>query len=176
MKIAVGSENPNKISAVREAFERRFPSKDLIFIHDKVNSQVSSQPIGGEIKQGAYNRAKAIRELLDADYGVGLEGGTEMKYGDTFEYAWCAIVDRQGKVSYGHSFGIPMPAVLMHKIKKENKDLGPALDELLNTKDIAKKDGFFGWATGNQVTRHHGYMDMVLAALAPLCLPKYYKE
>ncbi len=174
MKIAIGSENPVKLKAVEKAIRKRFP-EHCDFVFKKVASGVSNQPFGDETMEGARNRAQNVRLEFDADYGVGLEGGIDLRQGLPFAVAWCAIVDRQGKVSYGSSFGVPLPAVLMRRIE-QGMELGDAMDELFNTKNIKHREGFFGFATGNLVTREAGYYDMVLAALATFTLPEYYRR
>jgi non-canonical (house-cleaning) NTP pyrophosphatase len=53
--------------------------------------------------------------------------------------------------------------------------LGNALDEVLGMANTKQKQGFFGFATKNLVTREHGYVDMILAAVAPIILKNYYE-
>lgn len=140
----------------------------------KAPSGVPDQPFDDDIQTGARNRAIAVQQKLDADFGVGLEGGITQHQGAYFEYGWCAIADRDGKITYGHSFGVPLPNTLMQKILKEGKELGEALDELLGEENTKQKDGFFGFATGNRITREKGYYDMICAALAPRVLKEFY--
>jgi len=80
MKIFVGSMNPVKVEAVREVFEEFFD--DVKVIGEEVGSGVSKQPFGDEVIRGAEDRAKKALKLVDADYGVGIEGGV-MKLGST---------------------------------------------------------------------------------------------
>lgn len=74
MIVAVGSDNPVKINATQRAFTDRL-KESINIVHKKLPSGVSDQPIGDEIQTGARNRAVAVREKYDADFGVGLEGG-----------------------------------------------------------------------------------------------------
>ena len=75
MIIAVGSKNPTKIRPVRKIFKKYF--EDIIINSYEVSSGVSDQPLSeNETYEGALNRAKEVLKLdLDADYGVGIEGG-----------------------------------------------------------------------------------------------------
>lgn len=173
MKVAIASDNQVKIQATMKAFRDRM-SADLEFVHKKVFSGVPDQPFDDDIQSGAHNRAVAVQKEFDADYGVGLEGGITQHQGKYYEYAWCAIAERSGKISYGHSFGVPMPDVLMKKIIDEKKELGTALDELIHEENTKQKDGFFGFATGNRITRESGYYAMICASLAPIVLRQYY--
>lgn len=54
MKVAVGSENPVKIQAVAEAFEKVWPKKKFEVIGTKVPSGVSDQPMSDEESKGCY--------------------------------------------------------------------------------------------------------------------------
>jgi len=83
--IAVGTKNPCKIDAVRDAFTRIIsttsPSTKLVIKSYSVPSGVSDQPTTDEeTRRGARNRAqgaaeKAIEEGDPCDFAVGLEGG-----------------------------------------------------------------------------------------------------
>lgn len=75
MKVAVGSKNPVKIAAVREAFTKVWPKKHFVFEGVAVSSGVSNQPMSDEESfRGARNRAERAMKQIDADFGVGLEG------------------------------------------------------------------------------------------------------
>eukprot|EP00980_Cylindrotheca_fusiformis_P012456 scaffold3054_cov129-Cylindrotheca_fusiformis.AAC.20 len=102
LKIAVGSSNPCKLDAVKQAFERVLnkknsknnnnnndsatPPKVLCLELDgfTVDSGVSNQPFGDEeTREGAKNRAKAAYHEFKTKHGeyphlaIGLEGGLE---------------------------------------------------------------------------------------------------
>ena len=176
MKVSIGSLNPVKISAVEKAFQMRFKEKSF-FCYHKVPSGISDQPYNDETRIGAVNRAKmTLKAAEQAEYGVGIEGGIEIRDDIAFVNAWCAIVDMEGNVNFGHSFGVPLPKVIMNKIKNEGMELGDAHDELVGETNTKQKEGWFGLATDNHVTREHGYINMVLAALTPIALPEYYKD
>lgn len=176
MNVSIGSLNPVKISAVEKAFKMRFKEKSN-FCYHKVPSGISEQPYNDETRLGALNRArKALEVAKHVDYGIGMEGGIEIRDDFTFVNAWCAIVDRKGNINYGHSFGVPLPKIIMHKIKDQGMDLGEAHDDLVGEINTKQKDGWFGLATDNYVTREQGYINMILAALTPIALPEYYKD
>jgi len=81
MKVIVGSLNPVKIKAAKEAFSRYFQNVEVIGV--KVKSGVSEQPIGDETFRGAENRALRLKELVqnpNAHFFVGLEGGVIKLY------------------------------------------------------------------------------------------------
>ena len=76
MRIAVGTENPVKIAAVREVFEDLFKDEQVEVLGMPVDSTVPIQPFGEEVIVGAKNRALKSLNSGDADYGVGIEGGS----------------------------------------------------------------------------------------------------
>ena len=64
MSIVVASQNPVKISAVRQAFAGQFPSVDLEITAVDVESGVSDQPDSDEeTRQGARSRAKEAQSV-----------------------------------------------------------------------------------------------------------------
>jgi inosine/xanthosine triphosphatase len=83
MKILVGSTNPVKVQAVKEAFSRFF--KGVEVVGRKVDSGVPDQPFGDDTFRGARNRAYALMKDR-ADFYVGLEGGVMDVLDRTFTF------------------------------------------------------------------------------------------
>src|SRR5689334_5962405 len=134
MKIAVGSTNPTKINAAKMAFEKVFPSEAIEVVGAKVSSGIPDQPKGhAQTIEGATNRAKrALKQINDADYGVGEEGGMQeldLRNGENqwFETGWCVVVDKKGNVGIGSSIHMEVPEKLMKHIHA-GKELGTATD------------------------------------------------
>ena len=97
-RVAIGSDNPAKSNAVKQAFNKMMRGGTWEFRGVKVSSGVSDQPRGHEETiLGARNRANAARERLDADFGVGLEGGLEELNYRVFDIGWICVVDRAGR-------------------------------------------------------------------------------
>src|SRR3954447_4293568 len=95
MLVAVGSTNPVKADATRQAFSQVWPASSTDVESAAVRSGVASQPMNDvECIEGARNRAILAREALDADYGVGIEGGLVHVGGLWFNGGWVVIVDR----------------------------------------------------------------------------------
>ena len=173
MKVAIGSRNPVKVSAVRKAFEKYFKEIEVVF--DEVNSEVGTQPINGQTVKGAINRARKIQQKFDADYGVGVEGGMIELEGRWYNSACCAIVDRKGKThtAYGPFFEISDK--IMNEIRK-GKELGPVTDELFGTKNIKQKEGTIGLLSKNTITREDGLYTSALCALIPFLNEEHYSK
>ena len=73
MKILVGSKNPVKIEAVKEAFEKYYNEVEVIGF--SVESKVPTQPFNDETFLGAENRTFKLKKInaqqnLNADYFI----------------------------------------------------------------------------------------------------------
>ncbi|MFH1236233.1 MAG: inosine/xanthosine triphosphatase [Parcubacteria group bacterium] len=172
MRVAVASHNPVKIESVRKAFASVWEGSVEI-VACTVDS-TKDQPFDDETPRGAKQRALEALKTTLADLGVGLEGGIDRRPEGYFVTGWCAIADPAGKVTYGRSFGVPIPAYVVDRMKNEGKELGDVVDVLLGRKNTKQAEGFFGFATKNVITREKGYIDMVVAALAPRVFPEFY--
>src|SRR5215207_2889266 len=92
---AVGSENPVKLNCVAEAVVAFWPEAHAVGVN--TDSGVSAQPESDhEMFLGAFNRAQqALEKIPEAQFGVGLEGGTLDTEEGMWAYAWIAVIDRQ---------------------------------------------------------------------------------
>lgn len=166
MKVAVGSKNPVKITCVQLAFQHIWPAKDWTVLGIDVKSGVSDQPMSDdESIRGARTRAQAALTTLQADFGVGLEGGLQQIGDQWFDCGWVAVIDTQGRIGIGSTIKIETPEKLM-KLIREGKELGIANDIVSNSTNSKHGDGHFGLMTNNAITRTSGYRDGVIAALA----------
>ena len=176
MKIAVGSQNPVKIEAVRLAFEELWPEERWVVEGVNVSSGVSDQPMSDEESiQGARNRAERSIKELHADYGVGLEGGLHQIGELYFDCGWVAVVDRQGIEGIGSTAKIPTPPRMVEMIKK-GMEIGVVNDLIFGTQNSKQGDGHFGLMTKNVITRRSGYRDGVVMALSRFVHPELFNE
>ncbi len=166
MKVAVGSMNPVKIDAVRQAFESLFPDDKWDVKGIDIKSGVSNQPMSDkESIRGARARAKRAIKKLNADYGVGLEGGLQKIGKHWFDCGWIAVIDKQNNEGLGSSMRILMPEKMMQLIFN-GKELGEVSDIIFNKTNSKQAEGHFGIMTKNLITRTHGYKDGVIVALS----------
>lgn len=164
MKIAVGSENPVKINAVKEAFEIAFKDKNIQVEGISVISSVPDQPFNGQTIEGAVKRAREIRKNSDYDFSVGIEGGIIKLGGKFYNLGFIAIMDKDGNIGTGTSGWFECPKKILNEIKK-GKELGMVMDELTGEKDVKKKEGAIGFLTNNLVTRKELYKHGIYMAL-----------
>ena len=165
-RIAVGSKNPVKLAAARAVVTRL--SSAVIVEAVAVPSGVPDQPFGDdETIRGALSRARAARETLDADFGIGLEGGVvEMDDGSMRTCAWAAVVSRRGRHGVGGSLAMPLPNSVAATIRS-GMELGHAMDKLTGGSNTKHGAGAVGILTAGLVDRQAAYEVLVAYALSP---------
>ncbi|SFF93951.1 inosine/xanthosine triphosphatase [Halopelagius inordinatus] len=162
MRVAVGSGNPVKCDAT----ERALDDADVSSV--PVPSGVSEQPTGiAETRTGAENRAVAALESGDYDFGVGIEGGVASFEGsaDLFLVMWAAVTDGEA-TGFGAGPSLRLPGRIADRIR-EGEELGPVMDDVLGTENVAKKQGAAGAFTGGRMSRTDALESAVTAAFAP---------
>jgi len=155
MRIAIGSHNPVKIAATRNVMLKIFPQVKIIPV--EVDSKVSRSPRSDEEAiAGARARGKQAFYLTNAELGVGLEGGATTIDGKYMTAGWAAIFngDRYCLGGGGH---LLLPPAVEHKIKRERKELGDAMDELTGGENTKQKMGAIGILTKGLSNRQRAY-------------------
>ena len=154
MRVGVGSLNPVKIDAVRRAFLRAFPNREVSIYPKRV--EYKDQPIGfDEIISGARKRA---RESL-MDFGVGIEAGIVVIHGFKLCLEICVILDKEGKT------GIGMSPAFQYDLK--STELGKEMEERSGILGIGEKGGTVNYLTRGLVDRREFSEKSVLMALIP---------
>jgi inosine/xanthosine triphosphatase len=172
MRIATGSTNPVKCNAVRAVMGPLHP--DAEFVGVEVPSDVPSQPWGNsETRRGAVNRARAALGATGADLAVGLEGGVQETEFGLMTCAWCAIVDRTGRVGIGGNSCILLPPAVAEHVRRGG-ELGQAMDALIHTANTRHQNGAIGILTNDLETRQSAYETNLRLALAPFQNPAWY--
>ena len=165
--VAVGSLNPVKIGAVRSVVGYLVPAARVEGI--AVPSGVGEQPWGDdETIRGALARARAARTAMDADWGIGIEGGViSLPDGGVRTCAWAAIVSRQGREGLGGSLSLELPPRVAALVRG-GLELGHAMDEVTGAHDVKRGLGAVGILTRGLVTRERAYEVLVAYAASPL--------
>ncbi|MFZ0548164.1 MAG: inosine/xanthosine triphosphatase [Candidatus Promineifilaceae bacterium] len=173
MRVAVGSRNPVKIAAVQATFEKIWP--DVAVVAAAVPSGVSNMPMrDADCLTGARNRAGAARERLDADFGVGLEGGVHPDPTGLLLVGWVVVVDRNGREGVGGTARLPLPEAIAEQVRN-GRELGPLMDELLGEENVKQKGGAVGALTAGLVPRSETFAVAVAYALAPFVAAEFYE-
>ena len=171
-RVAVGSANPVKLGAVRAVLAWATPGASVEPV--TVPSGVPDQPFGDdETIRGARNRARAAREAMDADLGVGLEGGVVDGPGGMRSCAWCVVVHRDGREGVGGSLAMPLPDAVAAMIR-DGMELGHAMDALVAERGTKHGKGAVGILTAGRIDRQGAYEVLVTYAMAPFVTPGLY--
>ncbi len=170
--IAIGSTNPVKIAAVKTSAALCWATS--CFFPVEIQSGVAEQPWGDEqTRRGAAQRARAALERVPrATLGIGLEGGLLKTEFGVLTCAWCAVLDRSGRVGIGGSVNCLLPEVVADRVRA-GEELGPAMDALSGIPDSKQKMGAVGILTNGLIDRQTAYEQIVKLALAPF-LSEYY--
>jgi len=178
MKILVGSQNPVKIEAVKEAFSKFFDNVDIIGI--KVDSKVSNQPINDETFEGAKNRALELKKIngernLGAKFFVGIEAGITKIYSKWSSFSGLCIIDDKGRIGFGTTPHYELP----DRITKEllnGVEFGDVMDKIIGDRNTKQKGGAVGFFTRGIIDRKNVYIQSLIIALIPFVNEKLYFE
>jgi len=173
IKVAIASQNPVKIEAVKIAFSKMFPDQTFEFQGNSISSDVSNQPIGEkETLKGALNRVKKLSKINNADYLVGIEGGSK-HVGKTMEaFAWI-IIRYKNKISKGRTASFFLPKKIVELIN-QGMELGQADDIVFGRKNSKQSNGAVGILTNDIITRTTYYEQAVIMALISIKNPNLY--
>jgi inosine/xanthosine triphosphatase len=170
--VAVGSLNPVKIAAVKAVLSPR--ARHATFTGTAVGSSVPDQPFGDDDTiRGARTRADAALRALDADIGVGIEGGCVETPDGKRTCAWAVVVDRSGRTGTGGSLAMPLPESVA-RLVRGGTELGHAMDALVGGHNTKQGAGAVGILTDGLVDRQRAYETLVAYALAPFLTPEYW--
>jgi inosine/xanthosine triphosphatase len=170
--VAVGSSNPVKIGATRAVITRVAPAARVEGV--SVSSTVRDQPWGDdETIRGARSRAAAARQALDADLGVGIEGGVVEDADGLRTCAWAVVVGSEDREGRGGSLAMPLPPVVADLVRG-GLELGDAMDEVAGTQNVKQAQGAVGLLTLGLIDRQRAYEALITYALAPFLVPEYW--
>ncbi len=169
MRIVVGSKNPNKFNAVKEAFAMfsQFEGAEFTFVG--AASDVADQPIGHEeTVKGAKNRSK--NAFQTSGISVGLESGLVRVPQTSTGYMNLTICSIYDSTNYfiGSGPGFELPSVITRLVVDEGLELDDAIlkSGMTDNPRIGYSDGIIGIMTGGIVTRKAYMVPAVTMALA----------
>lgn len=149
MRVAVGSKNPAKISAVKEAFKEY--KYEIISVD--AESGVSEQPMSDEETiKGAVNRAIQAADRGEAEIGIGLEGGVQQTPFGLMLCNWGALTAKGMEPIIAGGARIPLPDEIAEKLLM-GAELGPVMDEYAKKQNVRKNEGAVGIFTNGQINR-----------------------
>ncbi|MCS7102789.1 MAG: inosine/xanthosine triphosphatase [Candidatus Korarchaeum sp.] len=160
--VAVGSTNPVKVEAVWRAFSR-FWEVEVKGV--KVDSEVPAEPFGMAAVEGARNRARKALSMLNADFGVGIEGGIFHLFSRYYCAGFVWVERRDGSYSTGMSGWFECPRSFLPELLA-GVELGDLMAKLSGKANIKMEEGAIGFFTRGAVNRVDLYTHGVLMALA----------
>ncbi len=170
---AIGSTNPAKVAAVREALVKLAPGCAVIAID--VPSGVGHQPFGdAATRAGALERARKALVATGAEIAFGLEGGVELDGPRVWLLSWVAAIDPAGREGYASGLRMLLPASLAAGLRAGD-ELGSLVDQLFGVKDSKSASGAIGLLTAGAVSRTDAFADLVAMSLAPWIHPDHYR-
>jgi inosine/xanthosine triphosphatase len=187
-RIALGSDRAAKIMAVRASIARVAEIdaawRDANVVARSVKTDAPAMPLTDwELMSGARKRALAVREILlkqnlDADLYVGLEGGFHSisVEGDwhTFLRGWAFVSDgRRG--SFGMSPSIEVPERIVKDVISGKRELGLVIDEVAGARDVRSRQGAWGVLSRDLITRSMSFEFALIAAFAPFYNSELYE-
>lgn len=177
MRIGVGSGNPVKRRAVERALETTDGDGTVLDAELEavpVPSGVSEQPVGhAETLTGAENRAAAVLDAGAYDLGIGIEGGVaRFEAADGLFLVMWAVATDGDRVGRGSGPSLRLPDRIATRID-EGEELGPVMDDVLDTTGVAKRGGAAGALTAGSIDRTDALATAVAGALGPFVTDHY---
>ena len=173
VKVLVASTNPVKIDSVRLAFTKMYPGIDFSFKGVSVPSGVSNQPLGEtETLTGAKNRVNNLSKTNQADFFVGIEGGSKKVAKSMETFAW-VVIKSKNKISKSRTSSFYLPKKIIELIN-QGVELGEADDIVFNRQNSKQSNGAVGILTNDIITRTSYYEQAVIMALIPFKNPELY--
>ncbi len=152
MIVAVGSQNPAKIKAVKDTFQGTGFS-EISIVKVDAPSGVSGMPFSDhETLQGAINRAEYCIGNHEVDIAIGLEGGVMETPDGLFLCNWGALGEKGKTILLAGGARIRIPDEIAGRLR-EGEELGPLIDEFNKRQNIRSKEGAVGIFTGGLVNR-----------------------
>ncbi len=171
-RIVVGSRNPVKVLAVESVVRRIWPAAEVLGVD--VPSGIAVQPRSEtETRQGAANRARAALVAVDADLGLGLEGGVDEVRGRLYLVNTVVAVDRQGQTGEGAGVRMELPPSYRAGLD-EGRELGDLVDAASGQSNTKQKDGAIGLLTAGLADRQQSFEQALTYALVRWLAPALY--
>ncbi len=175
LKLVVGSKNPVKINAAKNALQAFYPQAAIECIGIDAPSGVPDQPMNEtETLEGALNRVKHCSNVERADFYLAMEGGVDnFPYGPaTFAYV---VISDGTTTSVGRSCNLPLPPAIFRALES-GEELGPVMDRTFNTQNIKQQGGAIGLLTHGHATRESSYRQALTLAMAKFLHPELYTD
>lgn len=171
MKIAIWTQNPAKIEAIKQWVNKciYINQKDVEFVSDAVDSGVSDMPTSLEENMTwAKNRSLNLqKKYSNVDFCIGMEWWTSYFQDKAYLFWVVYISNSKGKWHFGMSNMMEVPEIFRKRIYQNNEDLGAVLEELSWIEWASKKNWAFGAWSDDNLTRTDQFVFAFLSAIPP---------
>lgn len=194
MHVIIGSQNPNKVNAVKRVFAQFFPQLVLNFHSVDVPSGVSPQPIEwAVIVQGAKNRAMNAYDFFRKNvqnftsnlppnsepfFSVGIEAGlapVPSTISGYLDFQICAIYNQNQQLSLGSGPGWEYPPQIVQALlKSPDLELGTIMGKISGDPQIGHHNGAIGYYSHQILARSTITEIAIQMALIPQLNPHEY--
>lgn len=166
-KVVIGSQNPVKISAVKEVLAY-YLDYTFEIVGLPALSGVSDMPNSeDEVKMWSYNRAQWCMKQGDYDMSFGLEWWVQFdEQGCCFLFGCVTCID---KTWYSHmSLGTQymLPPAIAEKLSQW-AELWPVMDEFLGMKNTKQQGWAIWFLTEGKISRKDSFADNAIHVLIP---------
>jgi inosine/xanthosine triphosphatase len=149
MIVIIGSKNPAKNQAVKNAF----CEGDFEFISMDIPSGVNDQPFSDEETiNGAVNRAVHALQQGNGDFGIGLEGGVQETSHGLLLCNWGALASKEFQPIVAGGARLLLPEEIARRLRA-GEELGPVMDDYAKMENVRKNEGAIGIFTNGVINR-----------------------
>lgn len=176
VRLAVGSRNRVKVEAAGRELGIVLGLAVEAVAAD-VASGVPEQPVGGQILEGARQRAHQARTRHpDCDYAIGIEAGLVRFEGDLvwMDVQACSIVDRHGYETHGYGPGFAYPEDVARRALS-GEMISAILGPLARDPSIGSTTGAIGYLTRERMDRIALSQVAILMAMVPRLRRELYR-
>lgn len=175
MRVVLGSKNPVKIKATRQAFSSYFDQVEVIPV--AVVSAVKPFPTSRtETLEGAINRSKAAQIAeSNAEFAVGIEAGIISVENHFFIQAFSAVINN-GQLGLGGSAMFEVPLAVLSKIDPAKESSKQVIDSTLGRTNLLQREGMVGVLTQGRLSRTDILRNAVICTLPPFLVPQYFQS
>jgi len=171
--VGLGSKNPAKIRATREACERLFGNFKVVPIYVP---GAPRQPMSDdEMIEGAILRAKYALTNTDADFGIGMEGGVMRNRFGVFVKGWVAVTDGE-VVGLAATVSVQLPDYVWGILKRGEVELEEVMVKISGIPNIGKSIGAIGFFAMNHYDRVRAFRDATLCAFGRILRRKIFES
>ncbi|MEX0567991.1 MAG: DUF84 family protein [Candidatus Njordarchaeota archaeon] len=173
--IAVGSKNPVKIEAAREVCKKIF-SKRFKIVPVCVPNAPKQPKSDDEMIKGAIYRAKFAMKEINAEIGIGMEGGIVKNTFGVFVKGWVAVADNN-TIGLASTVAVQLPDYIWDILSNNNSmELEDIMVRISGIPNIGNSIGAIGFIANNYYDRMRAFRDALFCAFGRIFKKDIYRK